>query len=256
MKAQDGLLTRPSDSAAEREEFSLTVIPVTFAVARSGLEELGKMMVEVMADVGRSTREICDVLAAVDWMLRGMLQSLFAVGQKFIKAIGLRAKQVKQLERLVEEECDRTLGTLTEAVLLRLVRSISPWMERMFERSEQTVDIPMELIGILEGALDAVDKFGLNGGVRSVRDRVALEACQELGRLPRRIPVDGGSRSVRERKQRLAKKETVWYLGAVLQRSVGAAVSATMTGRLVDSARLAELSVVESEFVLGRANAE
>jgi len=256
MRAQGGLLTRPSDSVTEREEFSLTVIPVTFAVARSGLEELGKMIVEVMADVSRSATEICDVLAAVDWMLREILQSLFAVDQKLVKAIGLRAKQVKQLERLVEEECDRTLGTLTETVLLWLVRSISPWTERMFERSEQTVDIPMELIGILEGGLDAVDKFGLNGGARSVRDRVALEACQELGRLPRRIPVDGGSRSVRERKQMLAKKEAVWYLGAVLEKSVGAAVSARITGRLVDSARLAKLSAVESEFVLGRAIAE
>jgi hypothetical protein len=64
MRAQDGLLTRPSDSVAEREEFSLTVIPVTFSVARSGLEELGKM-IEVMTDDGRNSREICDVLAAL-----------------------------------------------------------------------------------------------------------------------------------------------------------------------------------------------
>ena len=254
MRAQDGLLTRPSDSVAERDEFLLTAIPVTFSVARSGLEELGKM-VGVMTAAGRNTREICDVLAAIDWMLRGMLQSLFTLAQRFLKVNGLRAKYAKQFGRSVEEEWDRTFGTLTEAVLVRLVRFIFPLMERMFERSEQqTVDIPMELIGILEGALDTVEQFGLSsGGATGVRERVALEACEELRRLPRRIPVDGGSKSDRERKQRLAKKEAVWYLGTILQRSPAAALSASVAGRLVDRAGLARLSVVESEFVLGRA---
>lgn len=247
MKAHDGLLTRPSDSVAEREQISLTAIPVTFAVARSGFEELGKM-VEVMADVGRSSREIRDLLEAVDWMLRGMLKSLFSVTQRFVKATGWRAKQVRRLEGLIEEECDRAFGTLTEMVLVRLIRSILPWMGRMFERSEQTREVPMELIGILGGALDAVEQFGFNGGAASVRERLALQVCQEL----RRIPVDGGSKSVQERKQRLAKKEAVWYLGAVLQRSVTSAVSARIAGRLVSSAGVARLGRVETEFVFGR----
>ena len=251
MRARDGLVIKTSDSVAERYEFSLTVVPLTFALARSGLEELGKMT-DVMTEAGRNPREIRDVLSAIDWMLRGMFQSLFAVVQRFTKATGLRARHAKQLERLVEEECDRTFGTLTEAVLVRLVRLISPWMERMFERLEQTVGIPMELIGILEGALDAAEQFGFDGVGASVRERVVLEACQELRRLPRRIPVDGGSKSVRERKQRLAKKEAVGYLGTVLQRSSTTALSARMGGRLVDSTRFAMLSVVESEFVLGR----
>ena len=247
MGAQDGLLTRPSDSVAEKEEISLTAIPVTFAVARSGFEELDKMVREVMTDIGRNSGEICRVLATVDWMLRGMLESVFSVAQRLTKATGLRAKQVKRLEVLVEEECDRTFRTLTETVLVRLVRLIFPWMERMFEGSEQTRDVPMELIGILEGALDAMDQSGFRGGAVSVRERVALEVCQELRGLPR-IPVDGGGKSVRERKQRLAKKEAVWYLGAVLQRT-GAALPA----RLVASAGLAGLGRVEREFVLGRA---
>jgi hypothetical protein len=251
MRAQDGLVTNTSDSVAERDEFSLTVIPVTFAVARSGLEELGEMA-NVMTEAGRNPREICDVLSAIDWMLRGMLQSVFTVVQRFTKATGLRAKHAKQLERLVEEECDRTFDTLTEAILVRLLRSTLPWMERMLERLEQTADVPMELIGILEGALDAAEQFGFNGVGASVRERVAFEACEELRRLPRRIPVDGGSKSVRERKQRLAKKEAVWYLGTVLQRTSAGAVSARMSGRLVDSARVAMLSAVESEFVFGR----
>ena len=251
MRAQGGLLTRTSDSVAEREEFSLTVIPVTFAVVRSGLEELGKMA-DVMTEAGRNPGEICDVLSAIDWMLRGMLQSLFAVVQRLTKATGLRAKHAKQLERLVEEECDRTFGILAEAVLVRLVRSIFPWMERMFERLEQTVDVPMELVGILEGALNAAEQFGFNGVGASVRERVVLEACQQLRRLPRRIPADGGSKSVRERKQRLAKKEAVWYLGAVLQGNPTTAVSARMGSRLAESARLGMLTIVESEFVFGR----
>lgn len=251
MRAHDGLVTKTSDSVAERDESSLTVIPVTFSLARSGLEELGKMA-DVMTEAGRNPGEICDVLSAIDWMLRGMFQSLFAVVQRFTEATALRARHAKQLERLVEEECDRTFGTLTEAVLVRLVRFIFPWMERMFERLEQTADVPMELIGILEGALDAAEQFGFNGVGASVRERVALEACQSLRRLPGRIPVDGGSKSVRERKQRLAKKEAVWYLGTILQRTSTTALSARMGGRLVDSARLGMLSVVESEFVFGR----
>lgn len=255
MSAQNGLLTRASDSVAERDEFSPTVIPVTFSVARSGLEELGKLL-DVVTGADRNPRETCDVLTAIDWMLRGMLQSLFAVVQRHAKATGLRAKHAKELERLVEEEYDRTFGTLTEAVLVRLVRCIFPWTERMIEKLEQTVGVPMELIGILEGALDATEQFGSDGVAASVRERVALEACQELRRLPRRIPIDGGNKSEQERKQRLAKKETVWYLGTVLGRSSGAAVSAKMAGRLVDSARLARLSVVEREFVFGRAVTE
>ncbi|KAF9645033.1 hypothetical protein BDM02DRAFT_3190069 [Thelephora ganbajun] len=218
MRAQDGLLTRPSDSVTEREELLLTVIPVTFAVARSGLEELGKM-VEVMMDVSRNPRETCDVLGAIDWMLCGMLQSLFTVATRSVKVIGLRPKQTEELERLVEEECDRTFGTLTEMILVRLVRLIFPWMERMLEGPEQTTDIPMELIGILEGALDTVEQFGFDGGAASARERVGLGVCQELKRLSRKIPVDSSSKSVQERKQRLAKKEAVWYLGAFLQKS-------------------------------------
>jgi len=249
MRARDGLITSPSDSVAKREEISLTAIPVVFAVARSGFEELGKML-EVMVDVGRNSREICDVLAALDWMLRGMLKSLFSVTQRFVKATGWRAKQVKRLEGLVEEECDRTFGALTETVMVRLIRFIFPWMERMFERSEETRDVPMELIEILGGALDAVEQFG---GAADIKERVALEACQELGGLSRRIAVDGGSKSVQERKQRLARKEAVWYLGAVLERTIGDGLSARVAGRLVDSARVGRLSRVETEFVLGRA---
>lgn len=255
MSARDGLLTRrPSDSVAERDEFSLTVIPVTFAVARSGLEELGKM-VNVMTESGRNSREISDILSAIDWMLRGTLQGLFSVARRFAKASGLRAKQAKQLEKLVEEECDRTFGTLTEAVLVRLVHFIFPWMERMFEGSEhETMDVPMELIGILERVLEIVEKSGFNGGAASVRERVALEACREVRRLPRRIPVDGGSKSDWERKQRLAKKEAVWYLGAVLQTSSSAAISARIGDRLVDSVGFARLRTVEREFILGWGN--
>ena len=249
MRAQDGLLTRSStDSVAERE---LTVIPVTFSVARSGLEHLGKM-VRVMTEVGRSSKEISDALAAIDWMLRGMLQSLFAVTRRLAKAGGLRAKQMKQLERLVEEEYDRTFGTLTEIVLLPLVRFISPWMERMFENSEQTTDAPMELVGVLAGALETVEQLGLDGGAASVKERVALGVCQELKGLSRRIAVDGGSKSLQERKQRLAKKEAVWYLGAVLERTMGCSISARMAGQVVDGAGLARLGTVESEFVFGR----
>lgn len=112
MRAQRGLLTRSlTDSAAERERFSLTVIPITFSVARSGLEELGKM-IQVMTDVGRNLRETRDVFGTIAWMLQAILQSAFAVAQRFAKATGLRAKQVKQLEKLAEE-CDRTLGTLS-----------------------------------------------------------------------------------------------------------------------------------------------
>jgi hypothetical protein len=129
-------------------------------------------------------------------------------------------------------------------------------MERMFERSEQTMDVPMELIGILEGALDAVEQFGFNGGAGSVRERVALEACQELKRLPRRIPVDGGSRSVQERKQRLAKKEAVWYLGAVLQTKRRCCCLGEDGWPTGGQRKVARLSAVESEFVLGRAIAE
>jgi len=256
MRAQDGLLTRTtSDSVTEREEISLTVIPVTFSVARSGFEELGKM-VGMMTGAGRNSREICDILGAIDWMLRGMLESLFAVTQRFAKVAGLRAKRVKRLERIVEEECDRTFGALTEMVLVRLVRSIFPLVEWTFERPEETRSVSMELVGIVEGALDAVERSGFGGGAASVRERVALEACQELGRLPRRIPADGGSKSVRERKQRLAKKEAVWHLGAVLRTSVGAAAPARVAARLVDSARLAGLGAVEREFVFGWAVAE
>ena len=124
----------------------------------------------------------------------------------------------------------------------------------MFEGSSEheTTDVPMELIGILERVLEIVEQSGFNGGAASVRERVALEACQEVRRLPGRIPVDGGSKSDRERKQRLAKKEAVWYLGTILQRTSTTALSARMGGRLVDSARLGMLSVVESEFVFGR----
>ena len=250
MRARDGLITNPSDSVAKREEISLTAIPVVFAVARSGFEELGKMIV-AMAELGRNPGEICDALAALDWMLRGMLKSLFSVTQRFVKATGWRPKQVKRLEGLVEEECDRTFGALTEMVIARLIRFIFPWMERMLERSEETRDVPMELIGVLGGALDAVEQFG---GGASVRERVALEACRELRGLPGRIPVDGGSKTVQERKQRLARKEAVWYLGAVLQRAVGAAPSARVAGRLVDSARVGRLSRVETDLVLGRAS--
>ena len=249
MKAQDSLLTRQSDSVAEREEISLTAIPVTFAVARSGFEELGKMVLEVMKDTGRNSREIRDILATVDWMLRGMLKSLFAVTQRLAKATGGRGKQARRLEGLVEEEWDRTFRTLAEMVLVQLVRLIFPWMERMFGASEQTRDVPVGLIGILEGALDAVDQSGFEGGAAGVRERVALEVCHELKGLPRRIPVDGGSRSVEERRRMLAKKEAVWYLGAVLQRAAGAALPAS----LVDAARRAGLGRVEREFVLGRA---
>ena len=252
IRAQDGLLTSPStESASERHQFSLAVIPVTFSVARSGLEELGKM-VQVMTDVGRNPREIGDVLAVVDWMLGGMLQSVFAVARRFTKAGGLRAKQVKQLEGLVEEECDRTFGTLTEMVLLRLVRFIFPLMERMFENSEQTTDTPMELVGVLAGALEIVEQFGLDEGTASVKERVALGVCQELKGSSRRIPVDGGSKSIQERKQRLAKKEATWYLGAVLQRTAGDGISTRVAARVLDNARLARLSTVESEFVFGR----
>ena len=253
MRAQEGLLTRSStNSVAERDQFSLAVIPVTFSVARSGLEELGKM-VQVMTDGGRNSREICDALAAVDWMLRGMLRSLFTVVQRFTKAGSLQAKQAKQLERLVEEECDRTFGALTEIVLLRLVRFIFPWMERMFEGAEERTGGPMELVGVLTGALETVEQSGMDGGAASVKERVALGVCQELKGLSRRISVDGsGSRSVQERKQRLAKKEAVWYLGVVLHRSTGSRLSARMAGRVVESAGLSGLSAVESEFVLGR----
>lgn len=251
MRARDGLLTRPlTDSAAERERFSLTVIPVTFSVARSGLEELGKV-VQVMTDVGRNSREIREAFGAIAWMLRGILQSTFAVAQRFTKATGLRAKQMKQLEKLVEEECDRTFGTLSEVVLLRLVRFIFPLMERMFESSERTADTPMELIGVLEGALETVEQSGFNERAVSVKERVALGVCQELVGLSRRIPVDGGSKTVQERKRRLAKKEAIWYLGAVLQRTMGGGVSARMAGRVVDSVGLGGLSMVEGEFVLG-----
>jgi len=249
MRAQDGLITSPSDSVAKREEIALTAIPVVFAVARSGFEELGKM-IGAMADVGRSSREICDVLAALDWMLRGMLKSLFSVTQRFMKATGWRAKQAKRLEGLVEEECDRTFGTLTETVMVRLIQLIFPWTERMIERSEETRDVPMELIGILGGALDAVEQFG---GAASIRERVALGVCEELRGLSGRIAVDGGSKSVQERKQRLVKKEAVWYLGAVLHAAAAAALSASVAGRLVDSAALGRLSRLETEFVLGRA---
>lgn len=253
MRAQEGLLTRSSDSVAEREEVLLTATPVTFAVARSGFEELGKM-VGLMADVGRNSREICDALAAVDWMLRGMLKSLFSVAQRFVKATGSRAKQAKRLEGLIEEECDRTFHTLTETVLVRLIRFIFPWMERMFEGSEQTRDVPMELLGIIEGALDAVEQSGsgFDRGAADVRERVALAVCQELRGLPGRIPVDGG-KSVQARRQRLAKKEAVWYLGAVLERSAGAVGSARIAQQLVDGAGLAGLGSVETEFVLARA---
>jgi hypothetical protein len=254
MRAQDGLLTRSStESVVERDQFPLTVIPVTFSVARSGLEELGKM-IQAMTDVGRNSREIRDVLAAIDWMLRGMLQSLVAVARRFTKVGSLRAKQVKQLERLVEEECDRTFGTLTELVLLRLVRFISPWMERMFENTEQMTDAPMELVGVLAGALEIVEQFGsINEGAASVKERVALGVCQELRGLSRRIAVDDGSKSIQERKQGLAKKEAVWYLGAILQSTVHSRVSTpTVAGRVVESAGLAGLSTVESEFVFGR----
>ena len=250
MRAQDNLPTRPTDSVVERAEASLTAISVTFSVARSGFEELGKM-VETITDAGRNPRETREVLVAIDWMLRGMLKSLVSVSQRFVKATGWRAKQAKQLEGMVEEECDRAFGTLTEKVLVQLIRFISPWMEGAFERSEQTRDVPMELIGVLEGALDAVGQFGFDGGAASVRERLALEVCHELRELSRRIPADGGSRSVQERKQRLAKKEAVWYLGAVLQ-TVGAAVSARVAGRLVDGAGLARLGRVEAEFVFGR----
>jgi len=180
-----------------------------------------------------------------------MLKSLFSVTQRFVKGTGWRAKQVKRLEGLIEDECDRTFGTLTEAVMVRLIRLIFPWMERTFERSEETRDVPMELIGILGGALEGVEQFG---GAAGIKERLALEVCQELGGLSGRIAVDGGSKSVQERKQRLAKKEAVWYLGAVLQRTVGAStLSATVAGRLVDSARAGRLSRVEAELVLGRA---
>jgi hypothetical protein len=240
-----------TDSAAERERFSLTVIPVTFSVARSGLEELGKML-QVMADVGGNSREIRDVFGTIAWMLQGILKSAFVVAQRFTKATGLRAKQVKQLEKLVEEECDRTLGTLSEMVLLRLVRFIYPLMERMFENSEHTTDTPMGLIGVLEGALETVEQSGFTVGVVGVKERVALGVCQELVGLSRRIPVDGGSKPVQERKRKLAKKEATWYLGAVLQRTVGGRVSARMAGRVVESIGLGRLSMVEGEFVLGR----
>jgi len=250
MRAQEGLVTRTSDTAAERDEFSLTVIPVTFAVARSGLEELGNLADAILTKADGNSREICDVLSAVNWMLRGLLQSMSGIVQRF-KATGLRAKHAKQLERLVEEECDRTLGILTEKVLVRLVRLIFPWVERAVERLEDVVGVPMELLGILEGALDAAEQNGFNGGITSVRERVALEACQELRRLPRRIPADGGSKgSVEGRKQRLVKKEVVWYLGRVVQRTAGTTVSARIASRLLESARVGRLSVVEREFVL------
>ena len=230
------------------------MIPVTFSVARSGLEELGKL-VQAMTEVGRNPREIRDVLAAVDWMLRGMLQTLVAVTRRFTKGGGLRTNQMKRFEKLVEEECDRTLGTLTEMVLLRLVHFIFPWMERMFENSEQIMtDAPMELVGVLTGALEIVEQFGLKEGAASVKERVAMGACQELRGLSRiRIPADGGSKSIQERKQRLAKKEAVWYLGAILQRTAGGGISTpTVAGRVVESAGLARLSKVEGEFVFGR----
>ena len=239
-------MTSPSDSVAKREEIWLTAIPVVFAVARSGFEELGNM-IEAMADVGRSSREICDVLGALDWMLHGMLNSLFSVTQRFVKATGWRAKQLKRLEGLVEEECNRTFGILAEAVMVRLIHFIFPWMERMLERSEETREVPMELIGVLGGAWDAVEQFG---DAASVRERVAVEVCQELKGLPGRIAVDGGSKSVQERKQRLAKKEAVWYLGVVLESAVGARLSAGMAARLVDGARVGGLGRAESEFVL------
>lgn len=242
-------MTRPStDSAAEREQFSLTVIPVTFSVARSGLEELGKM-VQVMTDAGRNSREICDALATIDWMLRGMLQSLFAIVRRFTKVGSPQAKQVKRLERLVGEERDRTFGALTEMVLLRLVRFIFPWMERMFESPEQTTDGPMELIGVLAGALEIVEQF--DQGAAGVKERVALGVCQELKGLSR-IPVDGGSKSIQERKRKLAKKEAVWYLGAVLQRTIGSDFSTSTVARMVDGGGLLRLGTVEREFVLGR----
>ena len=251
MRARDGLLTSPSDSAAEREQISLTAIAVTFSVGRSGFEQLGKML-GVATDAGRSeAREISDILAAVDWMLRGMLESLSVVAQRIVKATGWRAKQVKQLEGLVEEECDRTFGTLTEAVLVRLVRLIFPWTERMFDGSDRARDIPMELVGMLEGALAAVERFGPCGGAASVRERVAREVCHEIGRLPRteRIPADGGGKSVRERRRRLARKDGVWYLGVVLQ---SCAASTGIAARVVDSARVARLGAVETGFLLGR----
>ena len=254
MRAQGGLLTWPStDSVAEREQFSLTVIPVTFSVVRSGLEELGRT-IQVMAETSKKSREICDVLEDIDRMLRAMLQSAFTVGQRFMKVAGLRTKQIKHLEKLVEEECDRTFGALSEVVLLRLVRIIGPLMERMFEDPEQTTDAAMVLIGVIEGALESVERSGFNGGAVGVKERVALGVCQELRGLSRRIPVDGGRKSDEERKQRLAKKEAVWYLGAVLQRSVGDRLSARMANRVVGSAGLGipgRLSTVESEFVFG-----
>ena len=251
MRAQDGLLTRrTTESGAERDEFLLTVIPVTFTVARSGLEELGKM-VEVITDVGRDSRKICDALEIMNWMLLGMLQSLFSTAQRFRKATRLGAKRAKELERLVEEECDRTLGTLTEMVLLRLVRFVFPWMERMFGGSERRTDMGMELFGIIEGALESVERSGFHGGAAGVKERVALGTCQELRGLSR-IPVDGGSKSVQERKRRLAKKEAVWYLGAILERTVDGRVSGRIASRVVDSSRLGRLSTVEGEFVLGR----
>ena len=251
MRAQEGLVTRTSDTAAERDQFSLTVIPVTFAVARSGLEELGKLADAILTKADGNSREICDVLSAINWMLRGLLQSVFGIVQRLKKTTGLRAKHTKQLERLVEEECDRTCGTLTEKVLVRLVRLIFPWVERAVERLEGVVGVPMELLGILEGALDAAEQNGFNGGITSVRERVALEACQELRRLPRRIPADGGSKDSAEgRKQRLVKKEVVWYLGRVVQRTAGTTVSARIASRLLESARVGRLSVVEREFVL------
>ena len=251
MRAQEGLVTRTPDTVAERDEFSLTVIPVTFAVARSGLEELGKLADAILTKADESSREICDVLSAINWMLRGLLQSTFGIVQRLKKTTGLRAKHAKQLERSVAEECDRTFGTLTEKVLVRLVRLIFPWVERAVERLEDAVGVPMELLGILEGALDAAEQNGFNGGLTSVRERVALEACQELRRLPRRIPADGGSKdSVEGRRQRLVKKEAVWYLGRVVQRTAGTTVSARIASRLMESARAGRLSVVEREFVL------
>ena len=253
MRAQDGLLTRPlPDSVAEREQFSRAAIQVTFSVARSGLEELGKM-VQVLAFVDRKPGEICDNLRVIDQLLRGMLQSLSVVAQEFTKATGLRAKQTKQLEGLVEEEYDLTFRTLTEMVLLRMVRIVLPWTERMIESSEGIKDTPMELIWALEGALEGVERSGFDQGTASVKERVVFGVCQELRRLSRRAPVDGGSKSVQERKERMAKKDAVWYMGAILQMCFGGGTCTwrRMADGVVESVRFGRLSRVESEFVLG-----
>lgn len=188
-------------------------------------------MLHTVLSTKAGPRPPIQLLNAIDALLDHLLSTIFSVIAVLLKRFGKgRSKSHALFVTSLQVACDNILGNLSERMLLPMVRAFWPLCQTYATASlgkgkEKAVDVRMELLAVVRKSILAMDELAGDSeftcGVQNLKERIALEGIREMMAVFIQ-PSNARREEWSIRVKRLAGKDAVWVLCAVLHAIFGA----------------------------------